>query len=71
MLLGKVQPKSKVLLDVFDGQCLSRTKVRDVVSGAEGGGGGGFERELSFSHRYWGGRVPRHGVGVPGRFFVR
>ena len=24
MLLGKVQPKSKVMLDVFDGQCLSR-----------------------------------------------
>jgi hypothetical protein len=44
---------SMAMLDVFEGQCLSRTKVRDGVSGAEGGGGGGFERELRFSHRYW------------------
>jgi hypothetical protein len=66
ILLGKVQPKSKVLLDVFDGQCLSCTKVRDVVSGAEGGGGGGDFGKLSFSCIDLG----RSGAGVSDRFFI-
>jgi len=36
MLLGKVQPKTKVILDVFDGQCLSRAGRSGWCSGRRG-----------------------------------